>query len=475
MAMTPPPLNFDSLKQAAEAAGQGHLFRHWRQLDTESRQRLLAQIAKIDFARISNIYTDLILNERAAPTRLSLEPAEVISLTQQRNHPEECAAMSAVGADLLRRGKVAAVLVAGGQGSRLGFEGPKGIFVFGTPSGKSLFHLHAEKIRATARRYGAAIPWYIMTSEANHVVTQEFFHANRFFGLPPEDVFFFQQGMMPAIDEEGKIILDAPDHIFMNPDGHGGTLAALARSGALADMRRRGISQLFYFQVDNVLIKMCDPLFLGYHATAGAEMSAKVCCKRDAHEKIGVIGRQGGRLAVIEYSDMSSADKEMRNADGTLKYNSGSIAVHVLQVDFVARLVQSGPSLPWHIAHKKIPFLNQAGELIKPAQPNGYKFETFIFDALGEARGSVVLEVDRHQEFSPIKNATGVDSPETARRDFYNFYAGWLEQCGVSVPRDGEGNARAKIEISPMFALDPAELAQKIPPDFKIGEEVYLR
>ncbi|MDZ7269849.1 MAG: UDPGP type 1 family protein [candidate division KSB1 bacterium] len=475
MAMMSTHPDYASLKQAAEAAGQGHIFRHWHQLNEHSRRRLLSQVSTIDFAQLSKIYTELLRKRRTGGSQMSLEPAEVISLSHQRSHPGECAAMSEAGAELLRRGKVAAILVAGGQGSRLGFEGPKGIYTFGTPSGKSLFQVHAEKIRAMARRYGAAIPWYIMTSEANHAATQAFFRENEYFGLPPSDVFFFQQGMMPAIDAEGRIILDAPDHIFMNPDGHGGTLAALGKSGALADMRRRGLEQLFYFQIDNVLIKMCDPLFLGYHAAAGAEMSAKVCSKRDPHEKIGVIGRRHGRLTVIEYSDMSAADKEMRNPDGTLKYNSGSIAIHVLQVDFVARLIESGTALPWHVAHKTIPFINQAGKLIRPTQPNGYKFETFIFDALGEARGSVVLEVERRQEFSPIKNASGVDSPETARRDFYNFYGEWLEQCGVTVPRDRDGNVRARIEISPLFALDAAELAQKIRPDFKVGEEVYLR
>ncbi len=469
-----PPAEATALLEAAKVAGQEHLVQHWHKLSAAGQQRLLRQIASIDFQLITDIYTNLLRENKTAHTHLTLEPAEVISLAHQRAHPQECAAMRAAGADLLRRGQVAAVLVAGGQGSRLGFEGPKGAFVFGTLSGKSLFQLHAEKILATSRRYRAAIPWYIMTSRANHEETKAFFAQHRFFGLPAHDVFFFQQGMMPAIDENGKIILEAPDSIFMNPDGHGGALQALARSGALADMQRRGITEIFYFQVDNVLLHICDPLFIGYHAAAQAEMSAKVCGKRDPYEKIGVIGKKDGRLTVIEYSDMSDADKEMRNPDGSLKYNSGSIAIHMLRVDFVARLVESRQHLPWHIAHKKIPFINAAGELVKPEQPNGYKFETFIFDALGEARGSVVLEVARQVEFSPIKNDSGVDSPETARRDYYKLYAGWLEQCGIKVPRDGGGWPKIKIEISPLFALEAQELARKLPADFKLEEEVYL-
>lgn len=472
--MTSPLAEVTALHEKAKLAGQEHLLQHWHKLPPAGQRRLLQQISEIDFDLINDIYINLIRQNKTTQANLTLEPAEVISLAHQHAHPQECAAMRAAGADLLRRGQVAAVLVAGGQGSRLGFEGPKGAFVFGALSGKSLFQLHAEKILATSRRYRAAIPWYIMTSLANHEETKAFFAQHRFFGLPVTDVFFFQQGMMPAIDDNGKIILEAPDSIFMNPDGHGGTLQALAKSGALADMRRRGITEFFYFQVDNVLLHICDPLFIGYHATAKAEMSAKVCGKRDPHEKIGVIGKKDGRLTVIEYSDMSDADKEMRNPDGSLKYNSGSIAIHMLRVDFVSRLTENRQRLPWHIAHKKIPFINAAGELIKPEQPNGYKFETFIFDALGDARHSVVLEVNRHAEFSPIKNDTGVDSPETARRDYYNLYAGWLEQCGIKVPRDGEGRPRTKIEISPLFALEAQELARKLPANFKLEEEVYL-
>jgi UDP-N-acetylglucosamine/UDP-N-acetylgalactosamine diphosphorylase len=226
---------------------------------------------------------------------------------------------------------------------------------------------------------------------------------------------------------------------------------------------------------------MCDPLFIGYHASANAEMSAKVCAKRDPYEKVGVIGKvfdqttgKSGRLKVIEYSDMSNADKEARLPDGTLKYNAGSIAIHLLNVGFIAREVEGGTKLPWHMAHKQIPYLDANGALIQPDKPNGYKFETFIFDALGDARRVVLLEVDRRCDFSPIKNASGEDSPQTAQRDMCALYAGWLEQAGIKVPRDVSGNLSARLEISPLFALDAAELAQKVKPDLRVGDDFYL-
>jgi UDP-N-acetylglucosamine/UDP-N-acetylgalactosamine diphosphorylase len=345
---------------------------------------------------------------------------------------------------------------------------------------KSLFQLHAEKLIATARRYQTRIPWYIMTSDTNAGETRTFFEQNHLFGYPPADIFFFEQEMIPALDENGKLILDAPDHIFMNPNGHGGTLMALEKSGGLGDMQRRGIEEVFYFQVDNVLLQMCDPLFIGYHVAAKAEMSTKVCAKRDAYEKVGIIGKMidsasgNANLKVIEYSDMSQADKEARHPDGTLKYNAGSIAIHLFNVDFIAREVSGGMKLPWHVAHKQIPCLDANGQLIQPEQPNGYKFEMFIFDALSDARQVVVLEVERRSEFSPIKNATGEDSPQTAQHDLCEFYAGWLEQAGIKMPRDAAGNLKAGVEISPLFALDAKELAKKIPANLKAQSELYL-
>jgi len=470
----------EQLLKLVRGAGQEHILLYWENLSENSRRQLLHQASLIDFDLMGRLHRDYILKKNTGATA-TLEPAEIVTLAHQRAHPEEVRSMKARGEEILRAGKIAAMLVAGGQATRLGFERPKGAYPVGPVSKKSLFQLHAEKLLATARRYRTIIPWYIMTSDTNAGETRAFFEKNKFFGYAPQDLIFFEQEMIPALDENGKLILDAPDHIFVNPNGHGGTLTALEKSGALADMRRRGIEEIFYFQVDNVLLQMCDPLFVGYHVAANAEMSAKVCAKRDPYEKVGVVGKvfdaaagQHGRLQVIEYSDMSNADKEARLADGTLKYNAGSIAVHLLKTSFIEREVAGGTKLPWHVAHKQIPCLDAEGRLAQPEKPNGYKFETFIFDALGDAVSVVVLEVDRRFEFSPIKNAAGEDSPLTALRDMGELYAGWLEKTGVKIPRDAAGNLKARVEISPLFALDAEELARKISPNLRLQDDIYL-
>lgn len=469
------------LMKRVRAAGHEYVFNFWDKITEDSQHQLLHQLSLIAFGLMERLYREYIVHKKKTDIS-ALEPAEIITLAHQRAHSEESAKMMARGEEMLRAGKTAAVLVAGGQASRLGFDKPKGEYPIGPVSGKSLFQLHAEKLLATARRYRTRISWYIMTSDTNAGETRAFFEQNGWFGYSPADIFFFEQEMMPALDENGKLILDAPDHIFMNPNGHGGTLTALEKSGALADMRRRGVEEIFYFQVDNVLLKICDPLFIGYHVAAGAEMSAKVCGKRDPYEKVGVIGRvidhvsgKTGKLKVIEYSDMNKADKEARNSDGTLKYNAGSIAIHLFNVDFIAREVNGGTKLPWHVAHKQIPYLDAGGNLIQPDQPNGYKFETFIFDALSDAERVAVLEVDRRFEFSPVKNAAGEDSPQTAQHDLCELHAHWLEQAGVKIPRDDAGRLDARIEISPLFALDAPELAKKISPNLQVQDELHLQ
>ena len=476
---------YRTIARKLQRLGQSHVLRFWDKLNSTSRQRLLSQIEKIDFDLITRLTRERLDTGRESSLKGSLEPTPIITLAYQRQHKAEVAERRALGEKALRAGKVAALLVAGGQGSRLGFEGPKGAFPIGPISNKTLFQLHAEKLLAVGRRYGVTIPWYIMTSEPNDTETRRFFAHHRFFGLHKQQVFFFQQGQMPALDADGKLILDAPDHLFMNPDGHGGTLMALQKSDALRDMHRRGIEEIFYFQVDNVLLNLCDPLFIGYHVAAHAEMSAKVCAKRDAHEKMGVVGKINGRTRVIEYSDMSAADKEARLSDGTLKYNYGNLAIHLFKRSFIEREVDdgqpAGPAgrLPWHVAHKRIPYIDASGKLVNPQEPNGYKFETFIFDALGDARAVVLMEVDRRDEFSGVKNAEGDDSPATARADLIDFYARWLESAGLRVPRsitslERGGKVLSRIEISPLFALDADELASKIPADLHIGEILYL-
>ncbi len=464
----------EEIRRGAEEAGQGHLFAWWPELDLAQRANLLEQIDSIDFPLLQTLIEGLVLHpfpEDAA----ALEPAPIIPVPRTDIEKREHRIARERGEALLRDGKVAPLVVAGGQGTRLGFQGPKGAFPVGPLTNKCLFAFFAERILAARRRYGPAFPWIIMTSPANDAATRDFFAENDFFGLGPDGVHFFVQGTMPAVDKQGKILLASRHKIARSPDGHGGTLRALDRSRLLDLLASRGIEEISYFQVDNVLAKVLDPVFIGYHASAGAEMSSKVVRKTYPQEKVGIIGLRNGRLGVIEYSDLDEKDMEARGPDGGLKYWAGNIAMHMIHVAFVRRLHEAGIRLPFHRADKKVPFLDNEGRHIEPEHPNAIKFESFIFDALGYANNPVTLEVRREEEFSPLKNATGANSPETARRDLMELFASWLHDAGVKVPRDKEGSLAVKLEISPLYALDREEAMRKIPPGLSIAGDLLLQ
>ncbi len=430
--------------------GQGHLLRFWDRLDEAARTALLVQIATLDFASIGRMLHMLKNRDAAAPAG-EPQPAEVVAL-----EPSARAAAVARGADELRAGRVGVLLVAGGQGSRLGYDGPKGAFVIGPVSDAPLFYYHARKVLALSRRYGVPVPLYIMTSDTNDAATRACFASHGFFGLPREDVFFFMQGMWPTLDAEGRIILDAPGHIFMSPDGHGGTLSALAASGGLSDMERRGLTTVYYFQVDNPLVEVADPAFIGLHLLQGADISVKVCAKRDPQEGLGVVVTRSGRCEMVEYTELTDEQKCRREPSGELTFKYGSVAIHVFSLRFLKQ--EAMRELPLHLAHKKIPACDADGAVPKPKANNGFKFEKFIFDVLPDAKKVVNLAFERREEFSPVKNATGDDSPATCRRDLQAKWARWLAAAGVAIPADASGAPALPLEIDPAYALDAAEL-----------------
>jgi UDP-N-acetylglucosamine/UDP-N-acetylgalactosamine diphosphorylase len=295
-----------------------------------------------------------------------------------------------------------------------------------------------------------------------HEPTVEYFASEDHFGIPPDRIEFMQQGMMPAVDPEGKLLLAEKGRLFLSPNGHGGCLLALRDSGALDRMRELGVEKIYYFQVDNPMLPIPDPVMLGYHEREGAEMSSKVVEKVDPSEKVGVMAEMDGRTRVVEYSDLDSEKMHARGPDGKLRFRAGSIAVHVLDRRFVERETEGELRLPYHRARKAIPHVDERGHLVEPEEKNGIKFETFIFDALPLARSTMTQEVDRSREFAPVKNAEGVDSPRTARQALVNLYGRWLREAGIEVPGDGEGNVEGRLEISPLFALDARECAAKL-------------
>jgi UDP-N-acetylglucosamine/UDP-N-acetylgalactosamine diphosphorylase len=369
--------------------------------------------------------------------------------------------------------------VAGGQGTRLGYDGPKGTFGVTPLKKKPLFQVFAEKIRAVGLRYGKPLHWFIMTSHANHEQTEAFFVANRYFGLDRKRVHFFRQGRMPAVDFAGKILLETQDSLALSPDGHGGSLRALNRSGALDVMKAEGIDTISYFQVDNPIVRCVDPAFIGFHLLNRSEMSSKMVPKAYPGEKVGHFCVQRGKVIVVEYSDMPAAMQQETATDGELRYLAGSIAIHVIDREFARRLATGGDgvALPFHRADKKIPTVSAHGVPVKPDKANGIKFEMFVFDALPFAENSIVIETGRKDDFSPVKNAEGVDSPQTARDDQLRQFARWFKSVGVAVDTDGTGLPMSTMEIAPLFGYDADSFAarwQSLPMKPEIKDGLYL-
>lgn len=459
------------LEAVLDRIGQRHVLAFWETLREEERESLARQVARLDgkeLDRMCRLLRDR--KNRAGP----VGAPEIVPAPVQIPNSAEIAAARREGETALREGQVGVLLAAGGQGSRLGFDGPKGCFPVGPVSHASLFEIHARKVLALGRRYAPPPPLYIMTSAANDARTRAFFEEHESFGLDPRQVFFFAQGMCPALDADGKLLLETPGRIFMSPDGHGGAIAALDRSGALADMRRRGLRQVFYFQVDNPLVEVADPAFVGRHRLDGVRMSNKVCAKRDPEEGLGVVAeRPDGAPCIVEYTELSPAQKYARNADGALRFRYGSVAIHVFDVEFLAEAAQR--AMPLHLAHKKVPFVDSAGRRIIPEHPNAFKFEKFIFDVLPWAGKTVNLVFEREEEFAPVKNAAGEDSPETCRRALLAKWARWLDACGIALPRDRHGVPDRRLEIDPCFARNAEELKQRLPLDIPATGPILWR
>lgn len=453
-----------SLINEFEQAGQGQVFRFLEQLDPGGKEKLLKQAGTIDLAEVSALVREHVLGEGHAALNLDgLEPAPYIALPEQGSDAAQWERAFSAGADAIRAGRVAAFTVAGGQGTRLGYDGPKGTYPVTPVSEKTLFQVFAEKIFRSGERFGVTIPWFILTSEINNTATVAAFEQNDYYGLPKESVHFIVQGLVPAVDLEGKILLSDKDTIAMTPDGHGGALRALVRSGAVDTMKAAGIDIVSYFQVDNPIVQCVDPAFVGFHVLGQSELSSKMVPKAYALEKVGHFCTQDGVTKVIEYSDMPEAMQEETNPDGSLRFNAGSVAIHIFDRDFIARAGgdSADAKLPFHRANKKIPFVDADGSVVTPDTPNGVKFEMFVFDALPLAKNPVIIEAARGDDFSPVKNAEGVDSPKTSKEDQRRMFGRWLKAAGVDIETDESGLPSMNFEICHRFASDEKDFVER--------------
>ena len=443
------------------ACGQEHVLRFWDRLDARQRESLAAQIRAIDFAQIDGLYRQPDAKSQIAALAARAAPPPSFRLGDAGNSiPADTARKR--GMEALGAGQAGAMLVAGGQGTRLGFHRPKGMFPIGPVSGNSLFQIHFEKLIAVGRRYGVRVPLYLMTSPETHDQTVEYLDRKHRFGLPAEDLHVFCQGTMPAVDAaSGKILLAGPDRLALSADGHGGMLAAFHGSGAMADAERRGIRHLFYFQVDNPLVRVCDPEFLGYHLLSGSELTTQVVRKKDPMDKVGNVFQADGRLRVIEYSEFKDLDREIRSkraADGSPVFWAGSIAVHAFDLALLSRVAGEADAMPFHQARKTVAYVDESGRPVEPQQPNAMKFERFIFDLMPLAERAIVVEVDPRRHFAPLKNASGQaqDTPEMVKAQMAALHRQWLRGAGFEVADD------IPVEIGPLFALDAEEFAARI-------------
>jgi UDP-N-acetylglucosamine/UDP-N-acetylgalactosamine diphosphorylase len=449
---------------------QVHLLHFWDELSPEQQSGLSAQIQSIDWEQLKSLSQAKQKNEGWGDLAARADVPPAITAADFKD-PASYEEAYQLGAQALKEGKVGFILVAGGQGSRLGFDNPKGMYPIGPVSNRTLYQMMIEQAHARAKQFETSVPIYVMSSPPTHEASEKFLTENNWFGYPKNDIRIFCQGVMAAIDNEsGRALLADQGEIFVSPDGHGGTLGALERSGCLADMESRGVEHVFYGQIDNPLLQVCNPALIGYHIKHKSEMTTQVVRKQSALQKVGNVVSVDGVVQIIEYSDLPEEFARQTNEDGSLKLWAGSIAVHVFDREFLQSVNDSADGLPFHQAHKKVAYVNESGERIEPQSNNAIKFERFIFDLLPKAKNAIVCEVNAAEGFAAVKNAppAETETPDWVKAAICNLHRSWIEQAGGKLAAD------AIVEISPFFAAEPGELAGKSCLDSELTGAAFL-
>ncbi len=385
--------------------GQEHIFEAYQKLDDTGKEKLAAQIERIDWSIV-----EMAGHKELAQERGKLEPLSALEVTEIEQNKVK---YEGIGLDAIRAGKVGAVLLAGGQGTRLGSDGPKGKYNIGLTKEVFIFERLIRNLLDVTDKAGCFVPLYVMTSDKNHEETTAFFEEKQYFGYPKDFVKFFKQEMAPSVDFQGKLYMESADSLSLSPNGNGGWFYSMAVTGVLKDVKARGVEWLNIFAVDNVLQRIADPVFVGATIDSGCVSGAKVVRKADPEEKIGVLCLEDGRPSIVEYYEMTEEIINSREADGELSYNFGVILNYLFRVDQLEEIANQKMAV--HVVEKKIPYMDEKGELVKPESPNGYKFELLVLDMIHMFPNCLSYEVVRDYEFAPIKNKTGVDSVESAR------------------------------------------------------------
>lgn len=396
---------------------QNHIVKIMEKLTEEEKEKLSDQIQKIDFENIKNLYNEL--NKEEINVGKNIEP--ISALKKNKLTDEQLEEIDSLGKNIIASNQFAVATMSGGQGTRLGYSKPKGTFKIDVaPEPKYLFEIVCDTLKRANKLFDVVIPWYIMTSEENNDEIVEFFEEHNYFDYPKKDVMFFKQGQMPLIDEKGKLLISENKMIKEASDGNGGIFKSMSISGCLADMEKRGVKWIFIGSIDNVLLKMADTTLIGFAEERGVEIATKSVLKNDPYERVGVICKKDGQVGVIEYSELPKKLAEAVDEDGDLVYGESHIMCNLFSINILKRLAEV--TLPYHKAHKKNSYLNENAELVVPEEPNSYKFETFIFDSFNYVDDIAILRGSREIDFAPVKNKEGVDSPETAKELYNNYW-----------------------------------------------------
>jgi len=440
-------------------AGQEHVLDHLSLLSDDERDALLLQLHSIEVENLSGLLEMALAEQKNLSEEAEIQPfSKNVARVDNDSNDDLIQDAHKIGLEAIRKGEVAALVLAGGQGTRLGFDGPKGMYDIGLPSGRTLFCMICERIQKlcqladSAAAAAASIPFYIMTSPLNHNDTVAYFEENVYFGLPPDSVHLFQQGMLPCLTDDGKIIMESAGKVAMAPDGNGGIYPSLLKSGMLDDMQNKGVKYLHVFSIDNALVKPADPIFIGYCISQGADCGNKVVWKAHAHEKVGVVAEKDGKPCVVEYSDITSEMAERTDESGRLAFGAGNICNHFYSLDFINNVIVPNLGSMYHVARKKIPYYDDdKKETVTPTANNGMKLESFIFDVFPMSQQMAILDVPRSDEFAPVKNAPGSssDSPDTARAMISALSQKWVKDAGGNLV----GNVNAICEVSPLVSF----------------------
>lgn len=462
VAQAPTDAAYNELRSQYDKAEQSQCLTFYDKLKPEEQAALYNQLSAIDPNEIHAIVLKTKSDGEQKKDELGPLPKDVCASLIDCE-AEDKSKWYTDGLQLVSDNKAAVIVMAGGQGTRLGSSDPKGCFDIGLPSHKSLFQLQAEriiKVQKLAGKHAAKeeipiVPWYIMTSGPTRVATEHFFDIHAYFGLDKANVIFFDQGTLPCIDNKDKIILETKSKVAVAPDGNGGIYKALITGGALEDMERRGIEHVQVYCVDNCLAKVADPTFFGWSASKDLDIATKVVRKRNPEESVGLVMLRNGKPDVVEYSEIDKAITEEKESSGLLKYRTANIVQHYYSYRFLAGAPRWSADLPHHVAKKKIPYTDlETGEQVKPDSPNGIKLEQFVFDVfpLIPLDKFGCLEVSREDEFSPLKNASGEDSAESSRKDLLKQGARWVTEAGGFSVSDGTDHGDDGVEISPLIS-----------------------